>query len=83
MNAIRRDAAASQRLAGAPSHSQPYCSVFTHPGRRGEDANRDGTEQRRSSIQVVELEVKDGWLTCDRDEPTHIELVNRAENRMP
>ena len=31
--------------------------------------------RRRSSIQVVELKVKDGWLTCDRDKPTHIRLL--------
>ena len=36
------------------------------------DANKDTYEQRRSSIQVVELELKDGWLTCDRDKPTRI-----------
>jgi hypothetical protein len=52
-----------------------YLFYFTHPGRRGEDARKDGTEQRRSSIQVVELFLKDGWLTCDRDQPTYIHLV--------
>ena len=31
-------------------------------------------EQRRSSIQVAELQFHDGWLTCDRDAPTHIDL---------
>lgn len=51
-----------------------YLFYFTHPGRRGEDAGKDGYEQRRSSIQVVELEFSDGWLTCDRDKPTQIEL---------
>jgi Glycosyl hydrolases family 43 len=54
---------------------QAYLFYFTHPGRRGPDADRDSTEQRRSSIQVVELETKDGWLTCDRDRPTQIDLV--------
>jgi hypothetical protein len=52
-----------------------YLFYFTHPGRRGENARLDGPEQRRSSIQVVELKMKEGWLTCDRDEPTHIKLV--------
>ncbi len=52
-----------------------YLFYFTHPGRRGPDANRDQTEQRRSSIQVVELTTKDDWLACDRDQPTHIDLV--------
>jgi hypothetical protein len=47
---------------------------FTHPGRRP-DAPKTDTEQRRSSIQVVELKYKDGQLTCDRNEPTHIRLT--------
>jgi beta-xylosidase len=55
-----------------------YLFYFTHPGRRGEEAQRDGTEQRRSSIQVVELKYDDGWLTCDRDQPTRIHLVPPA-----
>jgi len=29
---------------------------------------------RRSSIQTVELHYQDGWLACDRDQPTHILL---------
>jgi hypothetical protein len=29
---------------------------------------------RRSSIQVVELQYKNGWLIADRDQPTHIRL---------
>lgn len=48
---------------------------FTHPGRRGADANKDTTEQRRSSIQVTEIELQDGWLTCDRDRPARIRLA--------
>jgi hypothetical protein len=31
--------------------------------------------RRRSSIQAVELKMKDGWLTCHRDKPTHIRLL--------
>jgi hypothetical protein len=56
------------------SGDRAFLFYFTHPGRRGADANRDGYEQRRSSIQVVELQYADGWLTCDRDQPTHILL---------
>ncbi len=52
-----------------------YLFYFTHPGRRGPDPGKDGTEQRRSSIQVTELKFEDGWLTCDRDGPTAIRLV--------
>lgn len=56
------------------SGDRAYLFYFTHPGRQGPDANKDTYEQRRSSIQVVELEFKDGWLTCERDEPTRILL---------
>ena len=57
------------------SGGRAYLFYFTHPGRRGESARGDAAEQRRSSIQVVELGYKDGWLTCDRDKPTHIQLL--------
>ncbi|MBP8910506.1 MAG: family 43 glycosylhydrolase [Phycisphaerae bacterium] len=56
------------------SGDRAYLFYFTHPGRRP-DAPKTDTEQRRSSIQVVELKYKDGQLTCDRDEPTHIRLT--------
>ncbi len=56
------------------SGDRAYLFYFTHPGRTGEGAEKDGAEQRRSSIQVVELEYKDGCLTCDRNKPTHILL---------
>jgi hypothetical protein len=57
-----------------------YLFYFTHPGRRGASAAASGTEQRRSSIQVVELQLKNGWLACDRDRPTAIDLVPPAQN---
>lgn len=56
------------------SGDRAFLFYFTHPGRRP-DAPKTDTEQRRSSIQVVELKYKDGHLTCDRDQPTHIRLV--------
>ncbi len=56
------------------SGERAYLFYFTHPGRRGPEEKQDGYEQRRSSIQVVELELKDGQLVCDRDRPTHVEL---------
>ncbi|HRH46155.1 MAG TPA: family 43 glycosylhydrolase [Pyrinomonadaceae bacterium] len=69
-----------QVIGGHPdvvvSGERAFLFYFTHPGRRGDDAKKDTTEQRRSSIQVVELKLKDGWLTCDRDEPTHIQLTS-------
>ncbi len=56
------------------SGDRAFLFYFTHPGRRGEDAKKDSTEQRRSSIQVVELKLENGWLTADRDETTYIYL---------
>jgi xylan 1,4-beta-xylosidase len=61
------------------SGNRAFLFYFTHPGRRGPDARKDTYEQRRSSIQVVELEYRDGLLTCDRDRPTHIQLASLAE----
>ncbi len=57
------------------SGDRAFLFYFTHPGRRGEDAKKDGYEQRRSSLQVVELKYADGKLTCNRDEPTKINLL--------
>lgn len=56
------------------SDGRAWLFYFTHPGRRGEDAGKDTTEQRRSSIQVVELKYRNGWITCDRDKLTRIFL---------
>jgi len=63
------------------SGDRAYLFYFTHPGRRGGDAKKDGYEQRRSSIQVVELEGAAGWLKCDRDKPTHIRLLPLKNNK--
>ncbi|WP_205880949.1 GH39 family glycosyl hydrolase [Limisphaera ngatamarikiensis] len=60
------------------SGNRAFLFYFTHPGRRGPDAQKDGYEQRRSSIQVVELAYTNGWLHCDRDAPTFIELLPPA-----
>lgn len=56
------------------SGDRAFLFYFTHPGRRGPRAKEDGYEQRRSSIQVAELEYEDGALTCDRDRPTRVRL---------
>lgn len=58
-----------------------FLFYFTHPGRRGPDERKDTFEQRRSSIQVVELEYVNGELVCDRDKPTYIELKPPTEVR--
>lgn len=52
-----------------------FLFYFTHPDRVGDDAGKDGYEQRRTSIQVVELEMVGDRLTCDRDKPTHLRLM--------
>ncbi|PZX18635.1 glycosyl hydrolase family 43 [Breznakibacter xylanolyticus] len=55
-------------------NDRAYVYYFTHPGRRdGVDSN-DTTEQRRSSIQVVELKMVDGQVVCNRDEITYVKL---------
>lgn len=60
------------------SGDRAFLFYFTHPGRRGGDARRDGYEQRRSSLQVVELEFSRGELTADRDRPTRVKLAPPA-----
>ena len=48
---------------------------FVHPGRTADQGHfEDGTELRRSSIQVVELFLEDGKLACDRNAPTYVDL---------
>lgn len=48
-----------------------YLFYFTHPGRaEGSRSNR-----RRSTIQVVELEYRDGTITCDRNKTMRIKLT--------
>jgi len=56
------------------SGDRAFLFYFTHPGRYQGAPRGDGYEQRRSSIQVVELELKDGEIICDRDRPTPILL---------
>ncbi len=74
-----------QVIGGHPdvsvSGERAFLFYFTHPGRHGPDAKADGYEQRRSSIQVVELEYKDGEITCDRDQTTRVRLQPPGDNR--
>jgi beta-xylosidase len=57
------------------SDDRLYMYYFTHPGRIGADKNKDSFEQRRTSIQVVELRMNDArWLTANRNEPTYVKL---------
>lgn len=58
------------------SQGRAYLYYFTHPGRRGTISpdDKNSTELRRSSIQVVELHERDGWLHCDRNQATTVKL---------
>lgn len=56
------------------SGDRAYLFYFTHPGRRNDNPKSDLYDQRRSSIQVVELTYTNGQITCDRDKPTYIRL---------
>lgn len=72
------DAVQGQHCDVVVSGERAFLFYFTHPGRRVENTNKDLTEQRRSSIQVVELKLKDGWLTCERDTPTFVNLAPKS-----
>jgi hypothetical protein len=55
------------------SGDRAFLFYFIHQGGRDADPN-DPYSERRSLIQVAELEYRDGELTCDRDKPTYIQL---------
>lgn len=55
------------------SDGRAYLYYFTHPGRIGEQ--NDTYQQRRSSIQVVEIELHEGWLRANRNAPTYVQLL--------
>jgi len=56
------------------NNGKAYVFYFTHPGQWRGNPNKNETERRRSSIQVAELEYKNGIITCDRDKPVFINL---------
>ncbi len=57
------------------SGGRAFLFYFTHPDRTPGLEKRDGPEQRRSSIQVVELTENAGVLSAERDAPTRINLI--------
>jgi hypothetical protein len=65
------------------SGERAFLFYFTHPGRGRADAKKDSSDFRRSSIQVVELQLQDGALTCDRDAPTHVRLTDPTGEQSP
>jgi len=62
------------------SGDRAYLFYFTHPGRRGDNPKGNLYDQRRSSIQVVELKCTNGQITCDRDKPTYIQLSSTGSS---
>ncbi|WP_211172373.1 hypothetical protein [Massilia forsythiae] len=60
------------------SGERAWLFYFTHPGRRGADAKADGPAQRRSVIQVAELQEAGGVLGVERDRPAHMRLLPEA-----
>ncbi|SHE45402.1 family 43 glycosylhydrolase [Dysgonomonas macrotermitis] len=54
------------------NEGKAYIFYFTHPGRK--EGVPDSYETRRSSIQVAELEYKNGAIVCDRDKEVKINL---------
>ena len=52
-----------------------FVFYFTHPGRaKANRAPDQSVAARRSVIQVAELQLENGLITCDRDRPTYIHL---------
>ncbi|MES2882137.1 MAG: family 43 glycosylhydrolase [Bacteroidota bacterium] len=57
------------------NNNKAYLFYFTHPGRtKNNPARNNSYEAKRSVIQLAELEVKDGEIVCDRNQPTTIKL---------
>lgn len=56
------------------SEGRAYVIYFTHPGRTPDNKGKDGTEQRRTLLQIAELKYENGLLTCDRNQPVYIKL---------
>ncbi|MDN5288505.1 MAG: glycosyl hydrolase [Mucilaginibacter sp.] len=60
------------------NNNRAYVFYFTHPGRTmDKPAVRGSFESKRSVIQLTELHYHDGVVTCNRDEPVNIHLVNK------
>jgi hypothetical protein len=58
------------------NNDKAYVYYFTHPGRRKDKpAARGATEDKRSVIQLTELEYNNGEITCDRNKSVSIRLT--------
>jgi beta-xylosidase len=61
------------------NNGKAYVYYFTHPGRRKDKPAAKGSfDDKRSVIQVAELEYKDGVVSCDRDKPLRLKLKRPA-----
>ncbi len=70
----RDDSAKGHHCDVVVNNGRAYLFYFTQPGQNDSLSTWDPYEKRRSSIQVTELHYKDGRITCDRNEPTYIDL---------
>ncbi len=69
------DAAIGGHCDVVVNNNRAYVFYFTHPGRTKEDpAKPNSFEAKRSVIQVAELRYENEEITCNRDEPTIINL---------
>jgi hypothetical protein len=60
------------------NNDRAYIFYFTHPGRRKDKPAARGTvDDRRSVIQLAELEYNNGEITCDRNKPVSIKLIHK------
>ncbi|MNK00843.1 Glycosyl hydrolases family 43 [compost metagenome] len=57
------------------NNGRAFIYYFTHPGKTPANKGIDNYETRRSSLQLAELEYKDGVIVCDRDKPLKIALT--------
>ena len=57
------------------NNDRVFVFYFTHPGRQKDKPARNAFEEKRSVIQLAELEYLNGELTCERDRPVSIKLV--------
>jgi hypothetical protein len=61
--------------------NRAFIFYFTHPGRVEGQQSWDYYAQRRSSLQVAELEYKEGQLVCNRNKPVFIQLDPKSDKK--
>ncbi len=58
----------------AVNDDKAYIFYFTHPERKGNMLDDTIAAERRTSVQVAELEIKNGKLICDRNKDISVKL---------